>query len=117
MSRNSHSNSCGHASGVSNASRTSATYSSAVLGRSLPVSSSMTVPSFPAFSHSFAASWIVTFCTSHLTLRFGLGFRRFSSTSLWNMSPWPFGVDVMITRLIDAIGFTMTAKTAFHTSF
>ena len=45
------------------------------------------------------------------------GFRRFSSTSLWNMSPLPFGVEVMMTRLMPAIGFTMTAKTAFHTSF
>ena len=33
------------------------------------------------------------------------------------MSPWPFGVEVMITRLMDAIGFTITANTAFHTSF
>ena len=77
----------------------------------------MTVPSFPAASHSFAASWIVTFCTSHFTRRFGLGFSKFSSTSLWNMSPWPFGVEVMMTRLMDAIGLTMTAKTAFQTSF
>ena len=45
------------------------------------------------------------------------GFRKFSSTSLWNMSPCPFGVEVIMTRLMDAIGLTMTAKTAFHTSF
>ena len=33
------------------------------------------------------------------------------------MSPWPFGVEVMMTRLMDAIGLTMTAKTDFQTSF